>query len=90
METTRTAAEPLGVLPLTLNKDESPHYAGVELAQRNPKYRDSSKPFRMTLFANNYGTFEASFELTIGEAEEMRDWLNEFLADEAKRHDHKL
>jgi hypothetical protein len=64
---------------LELFQDER-HYCGVELKERNPRYRNKDKPWCLTIFANAYGTFEATHELSIDDAEAMRDWLSELLA----------
>lgn len=84
MNTNTTAAEPRGVPNLELAQDER-GYAGVQLVQKKGNYRNPSRPLRLTVFANTYGTFEAGFDLTLGEAEELRDWLDTFIADERAR-----
>ena len=63
---------------LELFQDER-KYAGVEFRELNLRHHDKQKPLRLTLFNNNYGTFEVSFDLTRDAAQEMRDWLTTFL-----------
>lgn len=85
MNTKPTSAEIAGdILDLKLAQDER-GYAGVELSRVNPKYRHRNRPVRLALFANNYGTFEATFDLTLDEAEGMREWLGVVIADERAR-----
>lgn len=72
-----------GIPDLKFVQDER-GYVGVELSRINPKYRRQNRPVRLALFANNYGTFEATFDLTLDEAEGMREWLDAVIAVERR------
>lgn len=65
---------------LELNQDER-RYTGVALKTNDQKFSDKNKPWRLIVFANSHGTFEASFDLTLDEAEAMRDWLDKLIKD---------
>lgn len=69
---------------LELYQDHQSRYCGIELGRIDLRSRNNGKSLRLTLFANNYGTFEASFNLTQNEAEMMCDWLTDFLKEETK------
>ena len=64
---------------LELFQDQA-HYTGIELKENNPRYRDKNKPWHLSVFNNVYGTFEAGYDLSRDEAEEMRDWLSVLLS----------
>lgn len=69
---------------LELYQDHQSRYCGIELAEIDTRYVSNGKSLRLTLFANNYGTFEASFNLTHDDAEMMRDWLTNFLKEKTE------
>ncbi len=60
-------------------------YSGIAFKQTGMTFgRMKNKPLEVTVYVNEHGTFEASVQLTVDDAESIREWLTEFIISERK------